>query len=130
LLGLLIGGTFGLLVGMGTLVIPVMASYAANGPVMCALAGVGAGGVLCGLIGMLIGFGIPEFEAKRYAGLIKEGRSLLSVHCDRAEWASRARNVLKSVGAQHIASTRESNAGFAGAHKPSIRFRNAHGSVR
>jgi len=130
LLGLLIGGTFGLLLGLGTIVIPVLASYAANGPIMCALAGVGAGGVLGGFIGMLIGFGIPEFEAKRYAGLIKEGRSLLSVHCDRTEWASRAKNVLKSVGAQHIATTTESNAGFAAAQKPSIRFRNAHGSVR
>jgi hypothetical protein len=130
LIGLLIGGAFGLLLGMGTIVIPALAAYAANGPAMCALAGVGAGGVLGGIIGMLIGFGIPEFEAKRYAGLIKEGRSLLSVHCDRSDWAARAKNVLKSVGAQHIALTSESTAGFAATHKPYIRFRNAHGPAR
>jgi len=130
LLGLLIGGTFGWLLGTGTIVIPALAPYVANGPLMCALAGVGAGGVLGGMIGMLIGLGIPEFEARRYAGLIKEGRSLLSVHCDSAEWASRAKNVLKSVGAQHIASASESTAGFVASHKPYIRFRNAHGSVR
>jgi len=44
LLGLLIGGTFGWLLGMGTIVIPALAPYVANGPLMCALAGVGAGG--------------------------------------------------------------------------------------
>jgi len=130
LLGLLIGGAFGLLLAMGTIVIPALAPYAANGALMCALAGVGAGGVLLGIIGMLIGLGIPEFEAKRYAGLIKEGRSLLSVHCDSAEWASRAKNVLKSAGAQHIVAVSESTAGFATSHKPFMRFRSLHGPAR
>ena len=130
LVGLLIGGAFGWLLGMSTIVIPALAAYAGNGPVMCALAGVGAGGVLGGIIGMLIGLGIPEFEAKRYAGLIKEGRSLLSVHCDGSDWAARAKDVLKSVGARHIVPTSESTAGFAATHKPYIRFRNAHGSAR
>jgi hypothetical protein len=130
LLGLLTGGAFGWLLAMGTIVIPSLAPYVANGPLMCALAGVGAGGVLGGIAGMLIGLGIPEFEAKRYAGLIKEGRSLLSVHCDSAEWASRAKNVLKSAGAQHIVPASESTAGFAASNKPYIRFRNAHGSFR
>jgi hypothetical protein len=130
LLGLLIGGTFGLLIAMGTIVIPALTPYVANGPLMCALAGVGAGGVLGGIAGMLIGLGVPEFEAKRYAGLIKEGRSLLSVHCDSAEWASRAKHVLKSVGARHVVRASESTAGFATFHKPHIGFRNAHGSVR
>jgi len=130
ILGLLIGGTFGLLVGLGVIVIPALAAYAANGPVMCALAGVGAGGFLGGIIGLIAGSGIPEFEAKRYAGLIKDGRSLLSVHCDMSEWVSRAKSVLKNVGGTQIVATSEAGARFAAMHKPYIRFRSAHGTLR
>ena len=53
---------------------------------MAALAGVGAGGVLGGITGSLIGLGIPEYEAKRYEGRIKKGGILISVHCDDANW--------------------------------------------
>lgn len=49
---------------------------------MTALAGVGAGGVLGGLAGSLIGLGIPDYEAKRYAGRIEKGGILISIHCD------------------------------------------------
>ena len=129
-LGLLVIGAFGFLMASGKIAIPALAAYAAVGPVMCTLAGVGAGGVLGGIIGMLFGFGIPEFEAKRYSGLIKEGRSLLSVHCDRPEWVTRAKNVLRSVGSQHVVSASESGARYATDHKPYLRFRGAHGQVR
>ena len=33
----------------------------------------GVGGAVGGLIGALAGMGIPEYEAKRYEGHIKEG---------------------------------------------------------
>ena len=45
-----------------------------------------------GLIGALIGMGIPEYEAKRYEGLVKQGRILLSVHCDNSDWVKRAKS--------------------------------------
>jgi hypothetical protein len=129
-IGALLAGTFGLLVGLGTISVPALAHFLVAGPAMCALAGVGAGGVVGGLIGLLVGLGIPEFEAKRYAGLIKDGRSLLSVHCDTSEWVNRAKHVLKSVGGQHIVSTGESNAGFASSSKPNLRYGSAHSSLR
>jgi len=120
--GAVIGGTLGLLAGIGVLSLPGLGIFIAAGPIMGALAGVGSVGVAGGIVGAVIGLGIPEFEAKRYAGLIKEGRTLLSVHCDNADWVTRAKQVLKSAGAQDIAATSEANADFAAAGKPQLRY--------
>ena len=56
--------------------------------------------------------GIPEYEAKRYEGRIKEGGVLLSVHCDTASEIGSAKELLKLTGAQDIASTGEASADF------------------
>lgn len=119
--GAVIGGTLGLLAGIGALAIPGLGIFIAAGPIMGALAGIGSGGVAGGIVGAIIGVGIPEFEAKRYAGLIKEGRTLLSVHCDNAEWVRRAKEVLKEMGAADIAATGEAEADFATGDKPRVR---------
>src|ERR1051326_4562567 len=74
-----IGGTLGLLAGIGALAIPGLGPFIAAGPIMGALAGLGAGGAVGGLIGALTGMGIPEYEAKRYEGRIREGGILVSV---------------------------------------------------
>jgi hypothetical protein len=105
-----VGGTLGLLAGIGALAIPGLGPFIAAGPIMGALAGLGVGGAVGGLIGALVGMGIPEYEAKRYEGRIKEGGVLLSVHCDTSEEITRAKDVLKHTGAQHISSTGESAA--------------------
>ena len=62
--------------------------------------------------------GIPEYEAKRYEGRIKDGGVLLSVHCDNSDWVKRAKEMLKETGAEDIASTGESSADFAQSDKP------------
>ncbi|MEI9974328.1 MAG: DUF3341 domain-containing protein [Ignavibacteriota bacterium] len=120
--GAVIGGTLGLLAGIGALAIPGLGMFIAAGPIMGALAGVGSGGVAGGVVGAVIDWGIPEFEAKRYAGLIKEGSTLLSVHCDSSDWVSRAKEVLKDAGAQDIAATGEAAADFAATDRPSLRY--------
>jgi len=51
--------------------------------------------------------GMPEYEAKRYEGRVKEGGVLLSVHCDSSEEVSRAKDLLKATGADDIASSGE-----------------------
>ena len=71
-----------------------------------------------GLIGALVGMGIPEYEAKRYEGRVREGGILLSVHCDNSDWVSRAKEILKKTGAQDVASTGEAGADFAKSDKP------------
>lgn len=110
--GGIIGGTFGLLVGLGALAIPGIGPLLAAGPIVAALAGVGAGGAAGGIIGALVGMGIPEYEAKRYEGHVKNGGVLLSVHCDTSHQITRAQELLRGTGAEDISSTSES----AGAH--------------
>ena len=105
-----IGGTLGLLAGIGVLAIPGVGPFIAAGPIMAALAGLGAGGAVGGLIGALVGMGIPEYEAKRYEGHINAGGVLLSVHCDTSEQVTRAKDVLKHTGAQDISSAGEATA--------------------
>src|SRR5208282_3775041 len=107
-----IGGTLGLLAGIGMLAIPGVGPFIAAGPIMGALAGLGVGGAVGGLIGALVGMGIPEYEAKRYEGRIKEGGVLLSVHCDTEEEIARAKDLLKHTGAQDIASSAEATADY------------------
>ena len=106
--GGVIGGTLGLLAGIGVLAIPGVGPLIAAGPIMAALAGLGVGGAVGGIIGALVGMGIPEYEAKRYEGHIKAGGVLLSVHCDTSEKIARAKDLLKHTGAQDIASSEAS----------------------
>src|SRR6201987_625169 len=105
--GGVIGGTLGLLAGIGALAIPGVGPLIAAGPIMGALAGLGVGGAVGGLVGALVGMGIPEYEAKRYEGRVKDGGILVSVHCDSSEEVSRAKDVLKQAGGEDIASTGE-----------------------
>ena len=63
-----------------------------------------------GLLGALVGMGIPEYEAKRYEGRVKNGGTLLSVHCDTADQSKLAKQMLKSTGAEDIASSSEAAA--------------------
>ncbi|HEV8039726.1 MAG TPA: general stress protein [Bryobacteraceae bacterium] len=105
-----IGGTLGLLAGIGMLAIPGVGPFIAAGPILSALAGLGVGGAVGGLIGALVGMGIPEYEAKRFEGRIKAGGVLLSVHCDTSEEIASAKDVLKHTGAQDISSAGEASA--------------------
>jgi hypothetical protein len=79
---------------------------------------VGAVGAVGGLTGALVGAGIPEYEAKRYEGRIKEGGILLSVHCDDSDWTKRAKDILERTGAQDVASTGEAHADFDKSDRP------------
>jgi hypothetical protein len=107
--GGVIGGTIGVLAGVGALAIPGLGPFIAAGPIMAGLAGLGVGGAVGGLVGALVGMGIPEYEAKRYEGRVKNGGTLLSVHCDTSEEIKRAKNLLKLTGADDISSTGESS---------------------
>jgi len=110
-----LGGTLGLLAGIGALAIPGVGPFIAAGPIMGTLAGLGVGGAVGGFVGALVGMGIPEYEATRYEGRIKEGGVLLSVHCDTSEEIKRAKQLLKETGADDIASAGEEGVGAASA---------------
>src|SRR3954468_21751742 len=116
--GAIIGGALGWLAGIGALAIPGVGPFIAAGPIMAALAGVGVGGAVGGVTGALVGMGIPEYEAKRYEGRVKNGGILLSVHSDNSEWTDRAKKLLESTGAQDIASASEKRGDFENTDKP------------
>src|SRR4030095_6501020 len=105
--GAVVGGALGWLAGIGALAIPGLGPFIAAGPIMAALAGAGVGGAVGGLAGALIGMGLPEYEAKRYEGRVKDGGILLSVHSDSSEETKRAKEILERTGAQDISSTGE-----------------------
>ena len=116
--GAVVGGTLGWLAGIGALAIPGLGPFIAAGPIMAALAGVGVGGAIGGITGALIGMGIPEFEAKRYEGRIKEGGILLSVHSDNSDWTKKAKDILERTGAQDVSSAGEASADYSKSDKP------------
>ena len=103
------GGVLGWLIGIGALMIPGVGPLVAAGPIVAALAGAGAAGVAGGLVGALAGAGIPEVEAKRFAGRIREGGYLISVHCDDSTWAKRAEEILEATGGKHVVKTGEAS---------------------
>jgi hypothetical protein len=107
--GAVLGGALGLLAGIGALAIPGVGPLIAAGPIMATLAGMGVGGTVGGLTGALVGLGIPEYEAKRYEGIIQKGGILLSVHCSISDEVKRAKEILKNTAAQDISSTGEAS---------------------
>jgi len=119
------GGVLGWLTSVGLLAIPGLSPLVVAGPILSALAGAGAMGAVGGIIGGLAGLGVPEYEAKRFEGRIKQGCVLMSVHCDNDDWVKRARNLLRQTGAEDIDWARESSADFQVSDKPMLRVRRA-----
>jgi len=116
--GAVLGGGLGWLVGIGALAIPGLGPFIAAGPIMAALAGAGVGGAVGGVAGALIGMGIPEYEAKRYEGRVKEGGILLSVHSDSSDWTKKAKEILELTGAEDVSSAGEASADWKKTDKP------------
>jgi hypothetical protein len=107
--GGVLGGTLGLLAGIGAIAIPGVGPLIAAGPVLAALSGAAAGAAVGGVAGTLVGLGIPEIEAKRYEGKVLGGNVLLSVHVETNEERKRAEEIFKAARAEDICSTGESS---------------------
>ena len=103
-------GALGWLVGIGSLAIPGVGPLIAAGPIMAALSGAAAGGAVGGLAGGLVGLGIPEYEAKRYEGAVKNGNILISVHTDNSKERDAAKKIFEQANAQDISYTAEARA--------------------
>src|SRR5581483_1019032 len=107
-----IGFVLGWLAAIQTVVIPALSPLVAAGPVLAATAAAGAFGALGWIVGLFAGMRTPEYVAKRYAGRIRRGGILLSIHCDSREWCERAKKTLKDTGAREISSASESAADY------------------
>jgi rhodanese-related sulfurtransferase len=99
-----LSGALGILEGAGALVIPGVGPLVAAGPILSGLAGLRVGDTVKGLVGALVGLGIPEYAAKRYEARVKDDGTLLSVHCETPARVKRAKQVLNSSGADDVAS--------------------------
>jgi hypothetical protein len=119
--GAVIGAALAWFVSVQTVSIPGFGPLVAVGPVVAALAGAGAGGALGWIAGWLAGLGQTEYIARRYAGRIRHGGILVSVHCDSPEWCDRAKRTLKDTGARSISSASETAADFGTTDKPTER---------
>lgn len=105
--GVAVGGALGWLAGIGALAIPGIGPLVAAGPILAALSGAAVGGAVGGIAGALVGLGIPEYEAKRYEGKVKDGNILVSVHTDNSDQINDAKRIFKEAGAEDIATVGE-----------------------
>jgi len=108
--GSAVGGTLGLLAGIGAIAIPGLGPFIAAGPIMAALSGAAAGAAVGGIGGALIGMGIPEIEAKQYEGKVKGGNILISVHVENSDQRARAKYILESRSATNVVTIGEAAA--------------------
>ncbi len=106
--GGVIGGALGWIAGIGALAIPGVGPFIAAGPIVAALSGAAIGATVGGIAGGLIGMGIPELEAKRYEGKLKEGNILISAHTESSQEVARAKAIFISAGAEDICTIAES----------------------
>lgn len=127
--GGVVGGALGLLAGVGLLAIPGVGPLIAAGPIMATLSGAAVGAAVGGVTGALVGMGIPELEAKRYEGKIKDGNILISVHAEESDEAKRAEEIFESAGATDI-STGSSSSVPSGDDEPAPRRSQAIGATR
>lgn len=86
--GAVIGGTLGALGALltltaGNLFLPGV-GLLASGPLLAALAGVGAGGAVGTLVGTLVGAGIPEEQATLYETGLRSGNLFVGAHVPSA----------------------------------------------
>ena len=107
--GGVVGGALGWIAGIGALAIPGVGPFIAAGPIIAALSGAAVGAAVGGIAGGLIGLGIPEIQAKRYEGKVKEGNLLLSVHTENSEEITRAKDIFTKAVAQDICTTGEAS---------------------
>lgn len=108
--GLGVGAALGWLAGIGALAIPGVGPFIAAGPIMAALGGAAVGTAAGGVIGALVGMGIPEFEAKRYDAKVREGNVLISVHVEDSKQKDAAKDIFKRNNADDISSGSEASA--------------------
>ena len=101
--GAVSGAGVGALVGIAlvgsTVLLPGLGTFLIGGPIAAALTGAGIGAVSGGLIGGLIGAGIPEEEAQHYAAGIERGGIFVSAHVPDGQVAE-ARRIFDEEGSE------------------------------
>jgi hypothetical protein len=102
-----LGGIAGWLMAIGALAIPGAGPFIAAGPIFAALSGAAIGATALGVTGALIGYGLPEYEAKLFAGHLESGHILIGVHAVNCTEADAAKSALTNSGGHDIKVTSE-----------------------
>jgi hypothetical protein len=102
LTGMLTGMGLGALAGLGVLsgFLPVIGPAIAGGTLGIILSNAAAGGGLAGLVGALVGAGVPEEEASYYQGEFVAGRTIVTVTADGRR--GEAMSILRRFGAYDV----------------------------
>lgn len=106
-IGTLLGGSAGLLTGLGILAIPGLGPVVAAGWLAATLVGAGVGAATGGLIGGLAGAGIDERDAHVYAEGVRRGGSLVTVRADEMN-SARVEDILDDEGTIDMVDREES----------------------
>jgi hypothetical protein len=106
--GIVTGGLSGAIIGWR------LGSEALNAaiPVMFAFAGAGLCGSVFGMLGALVGLAFPEYRARRYQGVLKNGGILIAVHVEDGFRKRKAKDILKQTGARFISVGSENISGL------------------
>lgn len=113
--GVVLGAGVGALVGLGVAAgtIPILGPVLAIGTLATVLLNAAAGATVAGLVGALVGSGIPEEDATIYEKELRGGRLLVIVDADDRE--AEVRQILRARGAFNpITHPSEPNRGAAG----------------
>src|SRR6267378_4381376 len=78
--GAALGGTAGLLAGLGVIAIPGLGPVVAAGALAATAVGAAAGAATGGVVGALVSAGVPEQEAHVYCEAVRRGGTMVSVH--------------------------------------------------
>lgn len=105
--GAFLGGALGWLSGVGAIAMPGLGALIAAGPIVAALSGFAAGAAVGGVSGALLGYAIPEFEAKLYESKLRDGNYLISVHTGSVVQQAHARDILSKNGATDVSQREE-----------------------
>lgn len=109
-LGLMLGGSAGLLAGLQVMSLPFAGAEPALSPFVAALLGAVFGGLLGAGSGALVGIGTPSCAAVRYAHYLKDGGILLSVHVEDPVRMQQVMRIMDENGGSDPAMVNESAA--------------------
>ena len=98
----MIGVVLGSLATASAIAIPGL-NIVVAGTAVSALAGLGAGAATGGIIGALVGSGIPEHEAKIYEDELKNGSVLLAVKPEDKDQKAKIKELFERQDAYNLA---------------------------
>jgi hypothetical protein len=115
-----LGGTAGLLAGLGIIAIPGLGPVVAAGALAATAVGAVAGAATGGVVGALVKSGVPEPEAQVYCEAVRRGGTMVSVRAadDRVAAVQRIMDRHEPIGSAERRTTYTGEAGSASIRRP------------